>query len=32
MILIKITTSKEIGKRVDLTPINIKRRFMESIK
>jgi len=32
MILIKITKSKQISNRVDLTPINIKRRFMESIK
>ena len=32
MILIKITKSKQVGKRVDLTPIKIKKRFMESLK
>jgi sulfopyruvate decarboxylase subunit beta len=31
MILVKITKSKQIGKRIDFTPIEIKKRFMESM-
>ena len=32
MILIKISKSKQVGGRVTLTPVEIKKRFMDSLK
>tara|TARA_B100000029_G_C17423309_1_gene905129 strand:- start:525 stop:1079 length:555 start_codon:yes stop_codon:yes gene_type:complete len=32
LLLIKITNSKGIGKRISITPVGIKERFMKSIK